>query len=168
MSYRNPDEMSRGGNNVRRRKPKADPTPKCFTTPEFLQQRKDWYARLKKDGFKDIERLDDSLQEDFYSNQAGAAARRDMRNLSGMVEVAPVFELGEQWINRFVWGTRKDRWHFNAVMSGARALDVYETFPVTPSGSYQSFLNNMGNVRRMMTAAHAAEVAKDEETEDAE
>lgn len=170
MSYRNPDDLGRGvaGQMQRRRKPKADPTPKCFTTPEFMEQRKYWYAKLKQDGFQDIERLDDSMKEDYYHNQAGAAERREMRNLSGMSEVAPVYELGEQWINRYVWGTRRDRWHFNCIMSGVRALDVYEKHPIPARGSYQSFLNSMGTVRRAMVAVNKAEVAAAEESDDVE
>ncbi len=147
---RSSDDQWEPGDGPTKRK-KQDETPAQYKTEEFLKLQREWYGKLKDDGFDDIERGDGTLTDHDPFFPEMQAHRKEQRRLRGQEDDVEFFRLMEQWINVYRWYTRRERWFWSELMNGRTVADIHRTHPaVDPKQSYDGFKSVMRRAKAYM------------------
>jgi len=142
------DQFEPGDGPVKRRQ--QDVTPEQYKTAEFLKLQKEWYGKLKADGFTDIERVDGTLTDHDPFFPEMQAHRKEQRRIRGQDD-AEFFRLMEQWINVYRWHTRRERWYWSELMTGRTVADIHRTHPaVQANQTYDGFKSVMRRAKSYM------------------
>lgn len=134
-----------------------------FDTDEFRALRAEWYAKLKADGFDDIEENRDEPAFDVDSAFRDFDYRRAEQRAKDLSGAAAYYTIAQQWMDRGRWRSRRERFYFNEWAFGRDIKDIHANHPVDPQISYSRIVDVFRELRKEMVAVVSVEDGLEED-----
>lgn len=132
-----------------------------ITDPKLVALKNEWYAKLERTGFVDIEPWKNLTKNSYLKDHHIETYKRALRGIQ--TGKAELFRLAYQWLDVARWRTRTERWAFAAWVAGWDFREVAARFAVGKHGAFAGRVRTQ--VRHMLAHFRAEEEFDDGDVE---